>query len=75
MNKDHDSPSTSTDNPSPQNTLSDEERWAERMKPYRQQNLTPLRRQQLASFLRLLRKERFEAMQSESIEKSPGRKA
>ncbi len=37
-------------------TLSDEERWVERMKPSRQRNLTPQQRQSLARFLRASRR-------------------
>lgn len=37
--------------------------WAERRKPYRQQNLTPLQRKRLAEGLRSLRRLRYEEEQ------------
>ena len=40
-------------------SLSDEERWAERMKPSRQRNLTPQQRQRLARQLRAGRRAHF----------------
>ena len=40
-------------------TMSDEERWAEERKPYRQQNLTPAQRKDLADAIRWSRRHRF----------------
>jgi hypothetical protein len=51
-----DSPTTTKDESSSPNTLSAEERWAERMKPSRQRNLTPSQRKLLADDLRSLRR-------------------
>jgi hypothetical protein len=51
-----DSPTTSKDDRSSPKELSAEERWAERMKPFRQQNLTPSQRKSLADDLRSLRR-------------------
>jgi hypothetical protein len=55
-----DLPLTSKDDRSAPNTLSAEERWAERMKPFRQQNLTPSERQSLAAAIRWSRRQRFQ---------------
>ena len=55
-----DSPTTTNDASSSPNTLSAEERWAERMKPYRQQNMTPSQRQSLAAAIRSWRRQRFQ---------------
>jgi hypothetical protein len=51
-----DPPKTTKDESSSPNTLSAEERWAERMKPSRQRNLTPSQRKRLADGLRSLRR-------------------
>jgi hypothetical protein len=59
-----DSPTTSKDDPSRQELLSAEERWAERMKPSRQRNLTQSQRDSLARRLRACRKAHFLEMQS-----------
>jgi hypothetical protein len=55
-----DSPKTSKDDRSQPATWSVEEWWAETIKPYRQQNLTPLQRQQLARALRVHRRARWD---------------
>jgi hypothetical protein len=51
---------TSKDNRSSPKELSAEERWAERMKPSRQRNLTPSHRRWLANVLRASRRQRFQ---------------
>jgi hypothetical protein len=57
----------STDNRSQQDTLSAEGRWAEKMKPSRQRNMTQSQWDRLTRFLRLSRRERFQEAQSASI--------
>ena len=53
-------PTTSKDDRSPPNTWSVEEWWAEKTKPSRQRNLTPLQRQQRAELLRLFRRAKWD---------------
>lgn len=55
--------------PSRQSTWSAEDWWAEKMKPYRQQNMTPYQRHCLIITLKELRRERLAATQVAS--KSP----
>jgi hypothetical protein len=54
------SPATSTETPSPRSGWSVEEWWAEKIKPSRQRNLTPLQREQRAYSLRLSRRLRWD---------------
>lgn len=63
------SPPTSKDDYSEPHILSGVEWWENRMKPYRQRNMTQSQRDSLARFLKALRRERFQEMQSAPIEK------
>ena len=45
----------------------DVQAWVERMRPSRQQGLTPLQRQRRARHLRQLRREKYGAMQDKGI--------
>ena len=56
-----DKPPTPTDDRSPDpRTLSAEEFWAEKRKPFRQRNLTPAQRKELLDSIRWYRRQHFE---------------
>ncbi len=63
-----DLPQTSKDGRSAPDGWSAEEWWAEKTSRSHRRNMTPLQRQRLARFLRLLRRERFQEARSAPIE-------